>query len=153
MIIQWITQRRMLLISLFLLPFCLLVAEQFIVQKGANKRRRQPSAKVLRERCAEQMGEIMHLFPDILHCLADVQGRILSHLYAYLEGDKDCFLLCANRPQLASAQAKLASIKSRLEALEAELQAAAHSLELFRTGKDIDNLKQNKAGVVKQDIG
>lgn len=142
MIIQWITQRRMLLISLFLLPFCLLVAEQFIVQKGTNKRRKgQPSAKVLRERCAEQMGEIMHHFPNILHHLADVQGRILSHLYAYLEGEKCCFLLCATRPQLASAQAKLASIKSRLEAIEAELQAEARSLDLFIAEKDISNLK------------
>ena len=141
MIVQWITHRRILLISLFLLPFCLLVAEQFIVQKGANKRRKGPSAKVLRVRCAEQMGAIMHHFPTILHHLADVQGHILSHLYAYLEGEKGCFLLCATRSQLAGAQAKLASIKSRLEALEAELQEAAHSLELFRIEKNIDNLK------------
>ena len=118
---------------MLLLPFCWLVAEQFVLTQGAKKRRTgKPSVNTLRESCTEQMGEIMQLFPTIMHHLANAQTHILSHVYAYLDGEKDCFLLRAKREQLVQAQTKLASIKGRLIVLEAGLQATINSLETFQ---------------------
>ncbi len=120
------------------LPVCLLFAEQFVLPK---KGKRKKGSHVLRQQCAEAMGKIMQIMPDIMHVVADTQHCLLSHIYEYLDGEKNCFLACATKSQLIEAQAKLQRFKSRLASFREMLQKEMNEIKdlkasLLRNQKD-----------------
>jgi len=116
----WYVQRGLFLCGIIMSVWWF-VAGQFVL-KRKEKKVSSVSTMVLREQCAQEMGDILQIIPDIMHGLANIQSADLSHIYAFFDGEKQCFLLSAKKNQLYGFQAKLTVHKQHLVKIKQILQ-------------------------------
>jgi len=110
------------------------ISGQFVL-KRKEKKFSGVSTTVLREQCAQEMGDILQIIPDIMHELANIQSAELTHIYAFFNGEKQCFLLSANKDQLYDLQIKLTVHKQHLVRVKQILQEQGSFLQLLELEK------------------
>jgi hypothetical protein len=103
------------------LPFCFLIAEEFIIKRDRAKTRNKISKRVYQERGATHMGDMMQILPNILRSVADIQQTLLEHLHGFLEGDKSCYMLNCSKNELVVFEEKLAVSVKQLQDIQAQL--------------------------------
>lgn len=103
--------------------FWLLVAQQdeFIVQ-----RKKEPAVSA--EKCAEGLGCIVNVLPELIRecahiqaLFADVLNESLTHLNGYIGGDKESFLQRASKGQRSEFNKNSVLIKKELEDVAGQL--------------------------------
>ncbi len=137
---KWQEKRVLFLFSIILMSVGWFVTGQFLLERKEKKVSRV-SVTVLREQCAQEMGDIIQIIPAIMHGLANTQSAILAHICAFFDGEKQCFLLSAKKDQLADLPSKLIACKQQLAAIEQILQEQA----LFLQSLDSKKSKNNKS--------
>jgi len=130
---RWYVQRGLFLCGI-ITSVGWFVAEQFVLER---KEKKVPSVStmVLREQCAQEMGDILQIIPDIMRELANVQSAILTHIFAFFDGEKQCFLLSAKKDQLYDLQIKLIVHKQRLVKIKQILQEQVLFLQSLESKK------------------
>ncbi|HEB41619.1 MAG TPA: hypothetical protein ENI08_01195 [Candidatus Dependentiae bacterium] len=136
---KWQKKRVLFLFSIILISVGWFVTGQFLLERKEKKVSRV-SATVLREQCVKKMGDIMQIIPAIMHGLADLESSLLTHIYAFFDGEK-CFLLSAKKDQLSDLQQNLIACKQQLVAIKQTLQKQA----LFLQSPDSKKSKNNKS--------
>ena len=137
---KWQKKRILFLFSIILISAGWFVTGQFLLERKEKKTLRI-SATVLCEKCVKEMGDIMQIVPAIMHKLANIQSAVLTHICAFFDGAKQCFLLSAKKDQLADLLSKLIACKQQLVAIEQTLQEKA----LFLQSLDSKKSKNNKS--------
>ncbi len=135
----WLVQRGLFLCGI-ITSVGWFMAGQFVSER---KKKKVPSVStmVLREQYAQEMGDILQIIPGIMHELANIQSVLLTHIYAFFDGDKQCFLLSAKKDQLYDSQTKLTVHKQRSVVIKQTL----HELLLFLQSLELEQSKSSKA--------
>lgn len=129
----WRVQRGLLLFGI-VISVGWFMTGQFILER---KEKKVPSIStmVLREQCAQEMGDILQIIPDIMHGIANIQSAILIHMGAFFDGEKQCFLLSAKKNQLYDLQTKLTVHKQCLVKIKQILQELVSFLQSLESKK------------------
>ncbi len=136
---KWQKKRVLFLFSIILISVGWFVTGQFLLERKEKKISRV-SVTVLREQCVKKMGDIMQITPDSMHGLADLESSLLTHIYAFFDGEK-CFLLSAKKDQLSDLQQNLIACEQQVAAINQTLR----ELTLFIQSLDSKKSKNNKS--------
>ena len=134
---RWHVQGGLFLCSI-IIPVWLFIAEGFVLER---KEKKVPSVStmVLREQCAQGMGDMLQMIADIMHELANIQSADLTHIGAFFNGEKKCFLLSAKKDQLYDLQIKLTVHKQHLAMIKQTLQEQVLFLQSLEPKKSKNN--------------
>ena len=100
----------------------LISAKGFVKEKKASNEER--------EACCQAMGEQIKACAQLIEDLAKTQKLLLESTAAFLENESGCYLLTANKRELAALHKKMQDLTQEITAVNAQVKNSSYAATL-----------------------